>query len=213
MDQFLEQLRQHRLIGIVRADSPESALGAVDAAVEAGLRILEVTFTVPDAPMVITTVRARHPGVLVGAGTLTSGRDVRDAVDAGSQFLVSPGTVDGLVEAMIASGVPALPGTLSPSDVMRARAAGAQAIKVFPAGVMGVEYMKALMGPFPDLQAVPTGGFGVDAIGAWLKAGAIAVGLGSQLFPAGDLRAEDWSSIATRVAAACAAVARVQDSQ
>lgn len=213
MDQFLEQLGQHRLIGILRTDSPESALRAVDVAVEAGLRIIEVTFTVPQATTVISTVRARHPGVLIGAGTLTCDSDVRDAVDAGAQFLVSPGTVDGLVEAMVASGIPALPGTLSPSDVMRARAAGAEAVKVFPAGAMGVEYLKALMGPFPDLHAVPTGGFGVESIGAWLNAGAVGVGLGSQLFPAGELRAGDWSSIATRVSLAMAEIARIQESR
>ena len=146
--------------------------------------------TASDAAAAIERLAAR--GLLVGAGTITSRAHAREAADAGARFLVSPGLDDEVLEAMLATGLTALPGVFTAGEVMRARRLGAAAVKLFPAGAGGPGLLRALREPFPDLAVVPTGGVTAANLGEWFAAGALAVGAGGSLCPPGatadDLR-------------------------
>lgn len=195
----LTVVRDAGVIAVVRAPSASLARRAVDAIVDGGVRGIEVTFTVPDAPQLIADL-ARDYGdeILLGAGTLTSADDVRRATDAGSAFLVSPGFSPALAEAMRASGRTTMMGALTPSEVMAVQGAGIDVVKVFPASLGGPSYLAALRGPFPEVPLMPTGGVNAGNLGAWFAAGAVAVGAGGELVARADLASEDFTSMRAR---------------
>jgi 2-dehydro-3-deoxyphosphogluconate aldolase/(4S)-4-hydroxy-2-oxoglutarate aldolase len=180
----LQRLREARVAAVIRADDAESAVAVAEALVEGGLTAVELTYTTPDAGDVIARARSRlGRDVLVGAGTLTTREQIAEATAAGADFLVTPHLDHGLLELMLASGVLALPGVLTPSEVASALAHGAAAVKLFPASSGGMPHLLALFGPFPGIKVVPTGGIDLTDVGAWLEAGAWAVGVGGKLAP------------------------------
>ncbi|MFI6263694.1 bifunctional 4-hydroxy-2-oxoglutarate aldolase/2-dehydro-3-deoxy-phosphogluconate aldolase [Micromonospora sp. NPDC051006] len=200
-----DALRTHRLLAIVRGPDPDAALAAVLTLAESGVALIEVSLTGADALGTIRRARAAlGPEFHLGAGTVLTVDDARAAADAGATFLVTPAIADSLDEAP-RLGLPVLAGALTPSEVVRARAAGAAAVKLFPASFGGPDYLAALRDPFPDTPLVPVGG--VDAEGArrYLERGAIAVGVGSPLL--GDaVRGGDAAALRQRAAAFLAAV-------
>ncbi len=170
------------VVAVLRAPSPEAALGAIDALVAGGVTGIEITYSTPDATAVIAETARRHgDAILLGAGTVTTPVQAERAVAAGATFLVSPGTTRPLAEAMHGTGAVTLLGAMTPSEVMSAVELGAAAVKIFPASLGGPAYLKALRGPFPDVAFMPTGGVNADNLATWLTAGAIAVGAGSEL--------------------------------
>jgi 2-dehydro-3-deoxyphosphogluconate aldolase/(4S)-4-hydroxy-2-oxoglutarate aldolase len=173
-------LRVPTSIAVLRCADAEAAVAMAEGLVAGSLTTLEVTLTTPGA---LTAIRelARLPGVTVGVGTVTDGRQVSAAVDAGARFVVSPGLAPDIIDAATACGVPAVPGVLTPTEAMAARVAGAAAVKLFPAGTAGVRYLRALREVFPDLDFVPTGGIAVAEVEEWFAAGAYAVGVGGEL--------------------------------
>jgi 2-dehydro-3-deoxyphosphogluconate aldolase/(4S)-4-hydroxy-2-oxoglutarate aldolase len=180
----LQRLRDARVAAVIRADDAESAVAVAEALVEGGLTAVELTYTTPGAGDAIARARSRLGGdVLVGAGTLTTREQVAEATAAGADFLVAPHLDLGLLETMLASGVLALPGVLTPSEVASALAHGAAAVKLFPASSGGTPHLRALFGPFPGVKVVPTGGIDLADVRAWLEAGAWAVGVGGKLAP------------------------------
>lgn len=180
----LERLREARVVAVVRSASPEDAVAVSEALVEGGIRAVELTYSVPDVTRALRELRERLGGdVLVGAGTLTEERHAREAAEAGAEFLVSPHLDDALLDAMLATGLPALPGILTPSEALAALRGGAEAVKLFPAATVGPAHLRALLAPFPTLKAVPTGGIGAATAAEWLAAGAWAVGVGGELAP------------------------------
>jgi 2-dehydro-3-deoxyphosphogluconate aldolase/(4S)-4-hydroxy-2-oxoglutarate aldolase len=180
----LLQLHDARAVAVVRAHDADEALATVDALAAAGLRAIELTFTTPGAAAAIAEARRRlDPDVLLGAGTITTAAQVDAAEAAGADFLVSPHLDARLLERMLETGLLAIPGTLTPSEIAGALRSGAEVVKLFPASAVGVSYLKALFGPFPGLQVMPTGGVTVENAKAWLDAGAVAVGLGGGLRP------------------------------
>jgi 2-dehydro-3-deoxyphosphogluconate aldolase/(4S)-4-hydroxy-2-oxoglutarate aldolase len=180
----LERLADAKVVAVLRARTPELAVGAVDGLRDAGLSAVEVAFTTPGAAAVLREARARHGDrLLLGAGTIRTLEDVEMATEAGTDFLVTPHLDDELLAAMLGSGRLCLPGVFTPSEVGRALAAGAVAVKLFPAATAGIGHLRALRGPFPDLRAVPTGGIRAEDVSAWLAAGALAIGAGSELCP------------------------------
>jgi 2-dehydro-3-deoxyphosphogluconate aldolase/(4S)-4-hydroxy-2-oxoglutarate aldolase len=180
----LQRLREARVAAVIRADDAESAVAVAEALVEGGLTAVELTYTTPDAGDAIARARSRlGRDVLVGAGTLTTREQIAEATAAGADFLVTPHLDHGLLELMLASGVLALPGVLTPSEVASALAHGAAAVKLFPASSGGMPHLRALFGPFPGIKVVPTGGIDLTDVGAWLEAGAWAVGVGGKLAP------------------------------
>jgi 2-dehydro-3-deoxyphosphogluconate aldolase / (4S)-4-hydroxy-2-oxoglutarate aldolase len=197
-----EVLGTQRVLAVLRGDDVAGVVAAAEVLAGAGIGAIEVTWTVPDAEEAVTVLRERLPGSLIGAGTLTTPREVAAAVGAGAQFVVSPGSPPALLEAMLGAGVPALPGVLTPSEVMAATAAGATAVKLFPAGTVGPAYVGQLRGPFPALDVVPTGGIDVAAVGDWIARGALAVGLSTALCSHEDVRRRDWGPVEARAHAA-----------
>ncbi|WP_275295412.1 bifunctional 4-hydroxy-2-oxoglutarate aldolase/2-dehydro-3-deoxy-phosphogluconate aldolase [Amycolatopsis sp. La24] len=185
-DELLSELRARRLLAIVRDPDPGRALATVRTLAEAGVRLIEVSLTGADALAVVE--KAGEIGNLrLGVGTVCSVADVRDAVAAGAEFVVTPGFSDALDECR-RLGVPVLAGALTPSEVIAARDAGATAVKLFPAG--GPAQLRALRDPFPDVPFVPVGGVDVAAAREYLAAGALAVGVGGPLTRAAGLAAK-----------------------
>src|SRR5436309_1074931 len=203
-----DRLVSSRLIGIVRLDDLDLAVAAGTRAIDAGLEAVEVTFTLPSAAMAIERLRAARPGALIGAGTVRHTKDLEAAVAAGAQFLVAPGLNPDLVQAAQRAGITMLPGVFTPSEVDLALRLGANLLKLFPAEPTGPAYMAALLQPFPAARLVPTGGIGPENAAAYLKAGAVAVAMGSSLFPARRITSGGPEVVAPLVARALAAVTR-----
>ena len=181
--EVIRRIEEGVIVPVIRAATPELALRAAHAILAGGISIFEITMTVPDAPAVIRTL-ARELGerALVGAGTVLSAAAAHQCVDAGAAFIVSPGLdPDTIVEAH-ARGVPALPGALTPTEVIAAWNLGADLVKIFPVSALGgASYLRALRGPLPQVKLLPTGGITAANAAEYLAAGAVALGIGSEL--------------------------------
>ncbi|RKN40396.1 bifunctional 4-hydroxy-2-oxoglutarate aldolase/2-dehydro-3-deoxy-phosphogluconate aldolase [Streptomyces hoynatensis] len=204
---FETRLREERLAAVVRGRDAAAALRAVLALAEEGIGLIEVSLTTADACRVIAdAVRETAGAARVGAGTVLTREDLLRAREAGAEWIVTPALCAG-VTAAVEAELPVLAGALTPTEVVAARAAGATAVKLFPASAVGPGYVRALRDPFPGLPLVPVGG--VDAASApdYLAAGAVAVGVGGPLLgdaaEGGDLAALRERARALR--AACAA--------
>ncbi|MEU3269779.1 bifunctional 4-hydroxy-2-oxoglutarate aldolase/2-dehydro-3-deoxy-phosphogluconate aldolase [Saccharomonospora sp. NPDC006951] len=177
-------LAEHRLMAIIRGDDPSACERTAEVLVESGVRLLEVSLTSSDALGVLERITASiGSGAHIGAGTVLTARDARDAREAGATFAVTPALGEGVGTALELN-LPVLAGAMTPTEVLAAHRAGATAVKLFPAGELGPGYLKALRDPFPRVPMVPVGGVGLDDMRAYLAAGALAVGVGSPL--AGD---------------------------
>lgn len=192
----LDRLAAARIVATLRAPSASGALRACDALVTGGITALEITYSTPDAATAISAAYERYGDrVTVGAGTLRTPEQVREAVDAGAAFLVSPASEEDVVTAMAASGRCWLPGAMTPTEMSRLTRAGAPAVKLFPANAVGPGFISALRAAMPELRIVPTGGIGADDVATWLDAGAHAVGAGSELCSGADIGAGRWDAI------------------
>jgi len=193
----LDQLTAEGLVPVIRADSVDTALRVVEALVEGGIRTLEITMTVPDAMTAIRSVAERFGhSVLLGAGTVTSRELADGALDAGAEFLVTPCLVPDVIAVAKARGVAILPGAITPTEVFTAWSLGGDIIKIFPASHMGgASYLKALKGPFPQIPLCPTGGVNLKTIAEFVKAGAVAVGVGGELVSKAAIDAGDYAQI------------------
>jgi 2-dehydro-3-deoxyphosphogluconate aldolase/(4S)-4-hydroxy-2-oxoglutarate aldolase len=185
------------IIPVIRADSADAAIAVVEALMEAGLTVAEITMTVPGAIEAIASVSKRFGNkVLVGAGTVTDAETVRRALDAGAEFIVSPCLVPDVIAAARRADVAVLPGALTPTEVFEAFRSGGDLVKVFPAqNVGGAAYLRALHGPFPEIPLVPTGGVTLDNLGEMFKAGAAAVGVGGEMISKDALARRDYALI------------------
>ena len=209
-------LRDIGIIPVIRCDSADIAVRVADVLVEAGLRAIEVTMTVPNAIDAIRALAGRagrsHARAVIGAGTVIDASAARSAIEAGAEFIVSPGLVPDVIETAKAAGVVVLPGALTPTEILAAARAGGDLIKVFPAqAVGGAAYIRALRGPFPELLLVPTGGVDLHNVADFIRAGATAVGVGSELVSRDALAREDWTGIALCAEQFIAAVATARE--
>lgn len=203
------QLAATRIVAILRAENADRAEAVVDVLVEAGVRSLELTLTTKGALDVVERLAARVPSdVEVGVGTVLAAQEVDRSVDAGATFVVSPSVDTEVIAAARRRGVASYPGAFTPTEISTAWTAGASAVKLFPAGSLGPGYLKAVRGPLPDIPVVPTGGIDTAAVGDWLAAGALAVGMGGPLI--GDALSADGDlhALAERATAAIAAARR-----
>ena len=193
----LSTLREIGIVPVIRAESADAALAVVEALVEAGLTVAEITMTVPRAIDAIASVAKRFGDkVLVGAGTVTDAATARRAVDAGAEFIVTPCLVPDVIELARRMDVAVLAGALTPTEVFEAFRLGADMVKVFPAqNVGGASYLRALRGPFPKIPLVPTGGVTLDNVGEMFDAGAVAVGVGGELISKDALARRDYAAI------------------
>jgi 2-dehydro-3-deoxyphosphogluconate aldolase/(4S)-4-hydroxy-2-oxoglutarate aldolase len=181
-ESLLAEIRDTRLVAIVRGTDGPAAGKAALAAMEEGFRFVEIALTTPGALEAIRDVRAEAPaGCFVGAGTVLTAQDVDDVAEAGAQFTVTPALAESIVESA-RRGIPVLAGALTPSEALEAMNRGATAVKLFPASIGGPRYLKALRDPFPDIPFIAVGGVGLEEAAGYWEAGAIGVGLGGPLF-------------------------------
>jgi len=178
------------IVPVVRASSPGEARLAADAVCEGGIPIVEITMTVPSAVDVIRELtKGGTSDVLVGAGTVLSVEAARRCLDAGAQFLVSPGLNLQVIEFAVREGKLMMAGALTPTEVITAWEAGSDFVKVFPCGMVGgAKYIKALKGPLPQVPLVPTGGVNLNTAAEFIEAGAAALGIGGELVQADALK-------------------------
>ena len=185
------------IVPVIRAASAKKAMAAAEAIAAGGITILEVTMTVPGALDAITQlVKNLGSEVLVGAGTVLDAQAARQCFDAGAQFLVSPGLDLGTIKAATEAGKLMMAGALTPTEVIAAWKGGADFVKVFPASAVGgASYLKALRGPLPQVQLVPTGGVNLNTAADFIRAGAAALGVGGELILTAALNSGDTAQI------------------
>jgi 2-dehydro-3-deoxyphosphogluconate aldolase/(4S)-4-hydroxy-2-oxoglutarate aldolase len=169
------------VVAVVRLKDGTHARAVADALVESGVSVIEITMTVPNAVNLIRDLRGRASGLLIGAGTVTDAATAREVIAAGAQFVVSPIFKPEIVEACHQLEVPAVPGCFSPTEIFSAWEAGADIVKIFPAGIVGPGFVKDLHGPLPDVRLMPSGGVTREDAGDWIKAGAVAISVSSAL--------------------------------
>ena len=195
----LSRLIATGVIAVVRAPSAESAVAAAHALAAGGVSGIEITYTTPDAASAIRRISDElGDAVLLGAGTVRTADQAREAADAGATFLVAPGFRPALADAMTATGLTTMIGAITPSEVMAAEESGADVVKLFPAGLFGPAPVRNLRGPFPDIPLMPTGGVNAANIAEWVSAGVVAVGAGSDLVSSADLAAGSYESITAK---------------
>jgi len=202
-----DRLRAGRVIAVLRADHVDRLLPVCDALAEAGITSLELTLTTPGLLDAMPRLVERYAGTAdVGVGTVTTVDQARTAVADGAGYLVTPTVNEPVTMLAVAAGVAVFPGGLTPTELAAGWQAGATAVKIFPAQLVGPGYLSHLRGPFPDLLAIPSGGVDLDDARAWLTAGAPAVSMGGPLL--GDaLAGGDLAALRTR----CATVRAVVD--
>ena len=189
-EQIIQGIKDGGLVAVVRAENSEQAIRITEACIEGGVAAIELTFTVPFAHEVIETLAKRytHDEIILGAGTVLDPETARVAMLSGAQFIVSPYFSEELVRFCNRYRCPVMPGVMTVTEAIHAMEAGADILKVFPGELSGPRFIKAIRGPLPYAQIMPTGGVSADNAGEWIKAGAVAVGAGSSLMK-GDVKA------------------------
>jgi 2-dehydro-3-deoxyphosphogluconate aldolase/(4S)-4-hydroxy-2-oxoglutarate aldolase len=197
IEDVIRRIGEIGIVPVVRAATVEDATRAVEAICAGGIPILEITMTVPNATSVIRHVLREHGSrALIGAGTVTTGDQAEQCIDAGAEFLVSPGLSIPVLSVAQACARLAIPGALTPTELMRAQDNGAKLVKIFPCGnVGGPKYLQSLNGPFPNAALIPTGGVNASNAADYIAAGAFALGVGGELVNAVALRAGDLAKI------------------
>ena len=165
------------------------------ACLEAEFGTLEITMNTTGSTDMISSIREEFPGLNVGAGTVCNKQDLKQALWAGAQFIVTPILDEAVIKDAVSQGVPIFPGAFSPTEIYRAWSLGASAVKVFPASQFGVNYIKEVRGPLDDIKLLPTGGVSLENIRSFFEAGAFGVGMGSSLFKKELVEADDINSL------------------
>ena len=197
IDEVIRRIGEIGIVPVVRAATVEDATRAVEAICAGGIPILEITMTIPNAISVISHVVREHGRTaLIGAGTVTTSEQAEQCIRAGAEFLVSPGLSTHVLAVAHASEKLAIPGALTPTELMHAQDQGARLIKIFPCGnVGGPKYLQSLRGPFPNAALIPTGGVNVSNAANYIAAGAFALGVGGDLVNVAALREGNLSKI------------------
>jgi 2-dehydro-3-deoxyphosphogluconate aldolase/(4S)-4-hydroxy-2-oxoglutarate aldolase len=193
----LRRIREIGLIPVLRARSEEDAIAIAHAIKHGGVPILEITMTVPGALDVIRQIATEFGGqVLLGAGTVLDGETARACILAGAEYIVAPSVKLSTIKMCHRYSVPVFPGALTPTEIVTAWEAGADAVKVFPCGALGgPKYLKSLKAPLPQIEMIPTGGVSLSTADEFLSAGAFALGVGNDLIDADGLSPEKLVSI------------------
>ncbi len=178
----LKTIEEYGVVAVIRMKDPKKLATVIDAVRQGGVKCIEITMTVPGAVESIRTLAATMPSdVLIGAGTVTTPAIAEEVIAAGAQFVVSPILNLEVIAVCRKHNVACMPGCYTPTEIFTAWNAGADVCKVFPATSLGPKYFKDLSGPFPHIKLMPTGGVTIGNVGEWIAAGAVAVGIGSDL--------------------------------
>ncbi len=190
IDDVIRKIGEIGIVPVVRAASVDEATRAVEAICAGGIPVVEITMTVPNAILVISEMAQHYRDkVLIGAGTVTTAEQAESCLRAGAEFLVSPGFAESVLSVAKASAKLAIPGALTPTELMTAQNHGARLIKIFPCGnVGGSKYLRSLKAPFPNVDLIPTGGVNAANAADFIAAGAFALGVGADLVDTAALR-------------------------
>jgi len=202
------QIEALGVVAVIRLKDPATLRAVVDAMAQGGVRALEVTMTVPRAVDLIRELAPTLPGdFLLGAGTVTDVATALAVIDAGASFVVGPVFRPDVIAACHERDVAALPGCFSPTEILAAHECGADIVKLFPATALGPQFIRDVRAPLPQVKLMPTGGVTLDNAGDWIRAGAVAVGLGSALLDAKAIEGGRWSVITDNARRVVASVA------
>jgi len=196
---WLTLLQKYRTIAVIRASDQSLGRQMAQAVAAGGIKLIEITWNTDAAADLIRHLRQALPNCTIGTGTLLNLEQVKQAIEAGAEFLFTPHTDTTLINTANQAGIPIIPGALSPTEIVTAWDAGASCVKVFPIqAVGGVNYIKALQGPLGHIPLIPTGGVTFANAKDFITAGAIAVGLAGDLFPKALIASGDWQGITQR---------------
>jgi 2-dehydro-3-deoxyphosphogluconate aldolase/(4S)-4-hydroxy-2-oxoglutarate aldolase len=199
IEEVIRRIEEIGIVPVVRAATVEEATRAVEAICAGGIPVVEITMTVPNAVSVIREVAQQYRDkVLIGAGTVTTAEQAESCFRAGAEFLVSPGLAASVLSVARAAEKLAIPGALTPTELMNAHDHGARLVKIFPCGNLGgPKYLRSLKAPFPNAQLIPTGGVNAANAADFIAAGAFALGVGADLVDASALREGNLEKIST----------------
>jgi 2-dehydro-3-deoxyphosphogluconate aldolase / (4S)-4-hydroxy-2-oxoglutarate aldolase len=204
---LVERVEQAGIVAIIRMKDPEKVRAVFDAIAEGGVRVIEVTMSVPGAVELIGQLAATlPPDCTLGAGTVLDGQTARRVIEAGAQFVVSPVLRHDVIEACHAQAAAVMPGCFTPTEILEAWDAGADIVKVFPATALGPTFLKDVRGPLPQVKLMPTGGVTLDNAGDWIRAGAVAVGVGTALLDTAAIAESNYSVLRANAARIVASV-------
>ncbi len=183
-NEIIEKIGETKIIPVIRTDSADKARIIVEALIDGGIDVLEVTMTIPSAVELIARLsdEYKNSAVVIGAGTVLDAETARNCIEAGAKFVVSPFLNVEIISFCNRNEIAVMPGALTPTEIFTARQVGADMVKVFPVSAMGgASFIKAVKTVFPQINIVPTGGISLDSAVDYIKAGASAVGIGSEL--------------------------------
>ncbi len=207
---ILSKLRTEKVVALIRAESPDGLLDCAKALTEGGLTSIELTMTTPGAIRMLEKASAELPEFVFGLGTVLDAETARAGILAGAKFIVTPALRPDVITLCRRYSVPVFSGAFTPTEIVNAWEAGADAAKVFPAEFFGPAYIKSIKAPLPHIELLPTGGVNAENVGEFLKAGAFATAAGSSLVEAKALKEKNWAAITARARAFAAAVAAVK---
>ncbi len=194
-EEVCKQIRSVGIVPAIRVRSVDDAYFAAETVIASGIPIVEITMTIPGAVEIVSGLRQRHPDAIVGAGTVLDAQVARTCLDAGAMFITSPGLDQRIVSVTREANVAAIPGALTPTEVMAALSAGADMVKIYPCSqVGGAPYISALRAPFPRVAFIASGGVTQQTAGQFIEAGAAALGIREDLIPHAAIAARkaDW---------------------
>jgi 2-dehydro-3-deoxyphosphogluconate aldolase/(4S)-4-hydroxy-2-oxoglutarate aldolase len=199
----LQNIASVGVVAVIRADTPEAAIRMSEACIEGGLTNIEVTFTTPDADQAIKRLARKYGNkAVIGAGTVLDPLTARIAILAGAEFVVSPSFEEETAKMCNLYGIPYMPGCLTLNEMKEALKLGVDVLKLFPGSAFGPDYIKAVKGPMPHVQIMPTGGVDLNNMEQWIRNGCIAVGIGGNLTaPAKDDRYDLITELAAQYVA------------
>jgi 2-dehydro-3-deoxyphosphogluconate aldolase / (4S)-4-hydroxy-2-oxoglutarate aldolase len=211
--EVVRKIKEIGIVPVVRASSADEACRVVDAICAGGIPIIEITMTVPNATAVIREiVRCHREAVLIGAGTVVNAAQAAECLDAGAQFLVSPGLSASVIAVARSRNKLAIPGALTPSEVMQASEQGVNLLKIFPcSSAGGPKHISSLKSPFPSIDFIPTGGVILSNAEEYLRAGSFALGVGADLVDVNAVRAGNTQKIVDAAKALVAIVAKFRN--
>lgn len=200
LENWLSILQSYRLIGVIRAENEDIGKKKAHALAKGGVKLIEITWNSHQPQRLIASLREELPHCYIGAGTILSYPDLVNSIEAGIQFCFSPHFDLNLLNFAHNQGIPMIPGALSPTEILNAFNYGAKVVKVFPiSAVGGVDYIKNIRAPLPHIPLIPTGGVNINNASDYIKAGSIAIGLATDLFPPKLINDDNWEMIVTRI--------------
>jgi 2-dehydro-3-deoxyphosphogluconate aldolase/(4S)-4-hydroxy-2-oxoglutarate aldolase len=209
-DAVLAKIKAEKVIALIRADNPDGLLDCAKALADGGLTSIELTMTTPGAIRMLEKATAELPDFLFGLGTVLDAETARAGILAGAKFIVTPALRPEVITLCRRYSIPVFSGAFTPTEIVQAWEAGADAAKVFPAEFFGPAYIKSVKAPLPQIELVPTGGVTPETVGEYIRVGAFATAAGSSLVEAKALKEKNWAAITARAKAFVAAVAAVK---